>query len=447
MPAHDHPIQNRDLVLFGFQPWETQTGSNLIDMAYELSKYNRVLYINRALDRITIWRQRKNKQLQTRLEDIRKKRNSITKIEEQLWVLNPGTVLESINWIPSAWLHDELNLINNERLAEEINKGIKALGFSQVILINDNDFIRGRYLKELVECEDYIFYLRDYLLGIKYFQRHGYRLEAETIHQSTLVAANTAYLTAYAGKWNAASFDIGQGFRIPPEELVADNWVPPDIRSIEAPIIGYAGYISAKRIDTEIIVTLAKELPECNIVLVGDIDPAFPVAALTRFHNIYFLGVKPFHQLKSYLRHFDVCINPQLVNDITRGNYPRKIDEYLIMRKPVVATRTEAMALFEAHTHLCTTTPEWVSIIREIIDHPDEQGLTGEENKRMLFALRHTWRSSMERLGAAYDIVKKQSDGKEIDKPRKQISFYLRILAIYCLIAYFLFIYIKFMFF
>ena len=97
MPAHDHPIQNRDLILFGFQPWETQTGSNLVDMAYELSRYNRVLYINRALDRITVWRQRKNRQVQNHLQDIRKKRNNIIKIEEQLWVLNPATVLESIN--------------------------------------------------------------------------------------------------------------------------------------------------------------------------------------------------------------------------------------------------------------------------------------------------------------------------------------------------------------
>ncbi|MBE7170907.1 MAG: glycosyltransferase [Williamsia sp.] len=447
MLAH-HPIQNRDLVLFGFQPWEIQTGSNFVDMAYELSKYNRVLYVNRALDRITAWRQRKDPLVQARLQDIRKERNSIVKIQDQLWVLNPATVLESINWIPSAWLHDELNVINNERLAEEINKAIKALGFSHVILINDNDFLRGRYLKDLVKCDDYIFYLRDYLLGIDYFRRHGYRLEAETIHQATLVAANTAYLAAYASQWNPNSFDIGQGFRIPPEEIPppSQETVPADIRIVPPPIIGYAGYISAKRIDTDIIATLAKELPHCSIVLMGSIDPVFPLKTLTRFSNIYFLGVKPFNQIKNYLRCFDVCINPQRVNETTRGNYPRKVDEYLIMGKPVVATRTEAMALFEGYTHLCTTATEWVSVIRKIISQPEVHGSMEEQKRRMLFALKHTWGSSMEKLGGAYYQVKETDQRKE-EKHEKQLSSYLRVLTIYGLIAYLLFIYIKFIFF
>lgn len=450
MSAHDHPIQNRDLVLFGFQPWETQTGCNFVDMAYELSKYNRVLYVNRALDRITIWRQRKNPQLQACLADIRKKRNGITKVQEQLWVFNPSTILESINWLPSAWLHDELNRINNERLAEEINRAIKTLAFSRVILINDNDFIRGRYLKDLVHCEDYIFYLRDYMLGVKYFQRHGYRLEAETIHQSTLVVTNTTYLASYASRWNANSFDIGQGFRIPPEENPADSAhaVPEDMRSIKPPIIGYAGYISTKRLDTELIESLAKEFPDCSLVLVGEIDPAFPVDTCSRYHNIYLLGVKPFNQLKKYIRCFDVCINPQLVNEITRGNYPRKIDEYLIMGKPVVATRTEAMLLFESHTYLCNTEPEWIMRIRNIISHPEKYCSADEENRRMVFALRHTWRRSMEKLGAAFEQVKQNNPQKEADeKAINRLSSYLRTLTIYCLIAYLLFIYIKFMFF
>lgn len=450
MSAHDHPIQNRDLVLFGFQPWETQTGCNFVDMAYELSKYNRVLYVNRALDRSTIWRQRKTPQLQTRLADVRKKRNGIIKVQEQLWVFNPATILESINWLPSAWLHDELNRINNERLAEEINRAIKVLAFSRVILINDNDFIRGRYLKDLVHCEDYIFYLRDYMLGVKYFQRHGYRLEAETIHQATLVATNTAYLASYASRWNHNSFDIGQGFRIPPEENPAgsDLAVPEDLRSIKPPIIGYAGYVSAKRLDTELIASLAKKFSGCSLVLIGEVDPAFPVGTFRGFSNVYILGVKPFNQLKKYIRCFDICINPQLVNEITRGNYPRKIDEYLIMGKPVVATRTEAMALFKSHTHLCATEPEWIMRISDIINHPEKYYSTEEENRRMVFALRHTWRHSMEKLGAALEQVKQNSPEKETgEKGINRLSSQLRTLTIYCLIAYLLFIYIKFMFF
>ena len=55
----------------------------------------------------------------------------------------------------------------------------------------------------------------------------------------------------------------------------------------------------------------------------------------------------------------DVCINPQKVNPITDGNYPLKIDEYLAMGKPVVATRTHTMEdVFASHTHLASSIEE-----------------------------------------------------------------------------------------
>jgi hypothetical protein len=35
------------------------------------------------------------------------------------------------------------------------------------------------------------------------------------------------------------------------------------------------------------------------------------------------------------------------LNETTKGNYPRKIDEYLAMGKPVVATKTIAMDILK----------------------------------------------------------------------------------------------------
>ncbi len=49
-------------------------------------------------------------------------------------------------------------------------------------------------------------------------------------------------------------------------------------------------------------------------------------------------------ELPGYIQHFDVCINPQKLNPITIGNYPLKVDEYLAMGKPVVATRVTGTA-------------------------------------------------------------------------------------------------------
>ena len=43
-------IKNRDIVLFSFQPWNSGIAFNFKDMAFELARYNRVLFIDRARD-------------------------------------------------------------------------------------------------------------------------------------------------------------------------------------------------------------------------------------------------------------------------------------------------------------------------------------------------------------------------------------------------------------
>ena len=45
--------------MFSFQSWDTEIGSNFKDMAIELAKNNRVLFVNRALDRSSL-RKHKN---------------------------------------------------------------------------------------------------------------------------------------------------------------------------------------------------------------------------------------------------------------------------------------------------------------------------------------------------------------------------------------------------
>src|ERR1700709_1361031 len=204
-------ISNRDIVMFSFQSWDTEIGSNFKDMAIELARKNRVLFVNRALDRSSLRKNKNDSITKTRLASIKTGKREIEQVLPSLWVQNPRVIVESINAIPFAGIHDWLNKINGKRLAKEINKVIHQLGFSNAILINDNDFIRGFYLKEMVDCSEYVFYIRDYMLGVDFFKRHGPRLEKGTMQKADVVVANSVYLADYAKKNNANSFYIGQG--------------------------------------------------------------------------------------------------------------------------------------------------------------------------------------------------------------------------------------------
>jgi teichuronic acid biosynthesis glycosyltransferase TuaH len=393
----ENRIINRDIVLFSLQPWDEEIGSNFKDIALELSRSNRVLYINRALDRISAITKRKEKKVRSRLNSIWKGKDELTEVHPNLWVHNPRTVVESINWLPPGGAYNFLSLLNSKRLAKEINKVIRRLNFKDIILINDNDFFRGVHLKELVDCSAYIFYVRDYLTYQPWFRRHGERMEQKMMQVADIVVANSSYLANYSRKFNPRSFDIGQGCDVQ-SYLVESPSIPPDMKKIHSPIIGYTGAISGTRLDEKVIEHIAQELPECNIVLVGPIMDGFDADSLKRFKNIYFLGRKDPAEIPAYVYQFDICMNPQQVNQLTIGNYPRKADEYLAMGKPMVATRTDAMEMFSDYVFLCDSKEEYVEHIREILNNPElRNGKIRRE--RQQFALTHTWENSVGKLG------------------------------------------------
>ncbi|HLY70005.1 MAG TPA: glycosyltransferase [Puia sp.] len=389
-------IKNKDIVLFSFQPWESGIGFNFKEMAFELAKYNRVLFVNRAPDRNSLLR-KKNESNQL------KKKTELTQIEENLWLYNPDIVMESINWISIDAVYDILNKINNRRLAGAIKRVIKKLSFKDFIFINDNDFYRGLYQKEYLECSHYIFYIRDFLTIQPYFRKHGTRLEEKIIKKADLVVANSAYLANYAAQWNEMTFDIEQGCDL--KNYLSTNYpMPDDIATINRPIIGYCGAVTSMRLDISVIEHIAISFPEYSIVFVGPVDKTFEKSKLNNYNNIHFTGLKKLEEIPAYISHFNICMNPQMINPLTVGNYPRKIDEYLVMGKPVVATATLAMEMFRDYVFLCKTKEDYVTQINLILSN--EQFLSDHEKERRInFALTHSWENSIGMLGDAYHQV------------------------------------------
>jgi glycosyltransferase involved in cell wall biosynthesis len=394
-------IKDRDIVLFSSQPWNSEIAFNFKDMAFELARYNRVLFIDRARDRHSTLK----RPFSSDTEDT-KNGEAPTLIRDNFWILHPKSTMESGNWSPVYKLFDYFNRINNKRLATEIKKAIRDLKFNDCLLINDNDFFRGLYQKSLLPVRDYIFYLRDALTSQPYFRRYGPRCEMEMIQRADLVAANSAWLAEYAGQWNPNSVDIGQGCNL---ELFIKTGLsePPDMKQVPRPIAGYCGALSSLRLDEELLIYIARSLPKVSLVLVGPADNRFAGSQLTRRPNVYFLGLKPPDQTAAYIHQFNVCINPQLVNPLTIGNYPRKIDEYLASGKPVVATATAAMEMFRDFTELCRSKEDFVLAIRKLISEPDKGGGKSAAQRRD-FALTHSWENSMGVLGDAFHFTDKK---------------------------------------
>ncbi len=397
-------IKGRDIVVVGQQPWDVSIGSNCKNIAIEWSKYNRVLYVNAPLDRKTLYQSKEDPKIQTRLAVIKGAKDGLIQIQDNLWNLYPDTMIESINWIPLQGLFEWLNKRNNRLFAQSIQVAIQKLGFKDIILFNDNDMFRSFHLKDMLHPLTSIYYSRDFMLAVDYWKKHGEKLEPELIAKSDICVANSTYLAQYCEQYNPQSFYVGQGCELDLFMQTEGLAKPSDMLAIPSPIIGYVGALQSIRLDIEVLMHISASKPEWNLVLVGPEDDVFKSSPLHQCKNVFFIGSKDPSELPQYIHAFDVCINPQIVNQVTIGNYPRKIDEYLAVGKPVVATKTEAMRIFMEHCYLADDQHSYVDCITKAL----ESNSTELANQRRAFAAGHTWENSVALIDQA--ILNKEKE-------------------------------------
>ena len=385
-------IAGSDIVIIGQQPWDTEIGSNCKDMALEMSKRNRILYVNSPLDRITRLRHKYDDKVKKRVAVLQGKESGLVKINDNLWNLYPDCMLESINWINIDFIFDALNKRNNRLFAAAIKRALHELKFQNHILFNDSEMFKGFYLKDFLNPSLSIYYSRDYMLAVDYWKKHGERLEPLLISKNDICMANSTYLTDYCKKYNSNSFNIGQGCDLEMFQNINDT--PADLKILIKPVIGYVGALQSIRLDIELIAGIASKRPEWTIVLVGPEDDTFKNSILHQLPNVLFTGLKALKELPACIQAFDVCINPQLINEVTIGNYPRKIDEYLAVGKPVVATKTRAMDIFKDYVYLANNVEEYVEFIAKALD--EKTPLLESNRKR--FAQLHTWENCVQEI-------------------------------------------------
>lgn len=103
-------------------------------------------------------------------------------------------------------------------------------------------------------------------------------------------------------------------------------------------VIGHTGTIDS-RIDIDLVIEVARLLPQSIFVFVGPINEDVP--GIQRLHaepNIKLTGPVHYHELPAVMEGFDVCIVPRKIGDFTNSQNPLKLWEYFASGLPVVST-------------------------------------------------------------------------------------------------------------
>lgn len=148
------------------------------------------------------------------------------------------------------------------------------------------------------------------------------------------------------------------------------------------PIIGYSGAI-APWVDWELLKVAIQENPGINFVFLGALFQLnkFPL----KFKNAFYLGLKSYHELPSYLHRFDLGLIPFLQTDMTKGCNPIKLYEYYAAGIRVLGTPLpELLTIPKINLE---SKPQLFSLrLRHLLEENDS-----DKAERMAYALANDW--------------------------------------------------------
>ncbi len=391
-------IKGKDIIVVGIQAWDIEIGSNCKNIALEFAKNNRVLYVNPPMVRSTMTNDKHKESIQKRIKIKNGLEPDLVELEPNLWNLYPKSLVESINWIGMHAIFKILNKRNARLYTNNIKSAVERLDFKNVILFNDSSMFLGLHLRKFLQPDVYVYYMRDYLVKVPYWQKHGERLEPEVVKDADVLTTNSEFFSEFGLQYNPHSYMVGQGCDVSHFSDEDDAIkIPEEFKEIPKPVIGYVGSLTTLRLDIELLEYMANERKDWSIVLVGPEDEDFKNSNLHNLPNVYFLGRKNESELPNYVKGFDVAMNPQLSNNLTIGNYPRKIDEYLAMGKPIIATQTKAMQMFKECVYLGASKEEYITLTQKALDENSPE----LEKKRINFAKSHTWTNNVSAIYGA----------------------------------------------
>ncbi|GAF74390.1 unnamed protein product, partial [marine sediment metagenome] len=139
----------------------------------------------------------------------------------------------------------------------------------------------------------------------------------------------------------------------------------------KCPTLGYIGGIH-RHVDVGLLKNIAKRNRDWKIILVGPMQ--INEDTFKGFDNVELKGKKELAELPAYISGFDICLIPYVLNEYTKTVYPTKLNEYLMMGKPVVSTSIPEVDRFnEEHAgviEVAKTEDEFIRKIEKSLKEP-----------------------------------------------------------------------------
>ena len=279
---------------------------------------------------------------------------------------------------------------NRTLLLRSLRRWMAATGFNRPITWTFLPTPLARDLVTRLDSELTIYYCIDDLASSSPEARRIASSEEQLFREADLVFVTSEQLRQRAARFSSRVHLFPFGVSLEGFERVRESHEAPpaDVASIRGPIVGYVGGLH-QWVDCDLLCEVAQRMPEASIVLVG--PEQADMSALRKFSNVHLLGKKAHADVPRYVKTFDVGLVPYRLSEYTANVYPTKLNEYLAMGTPVVATDLAEIRRFNGDhgeiVSVAASPEEYVAAIRRAL----HSSSGAERERRIAVARTNSW--------------------------------------------------------
>jgi len=334
---------------------------------------------------------------------------------ENLYIYSP-LVLPFPYWRVARW-------INSYLLTRSLNRWIKALDFYDFVLWTFLPTPIVLDLAKKIPHKSFIYYCTDNFAATSSSAKKITRYEEKISKIADVVFVMSRNMAQKFSAFNEQVICIPMGVDI--DRFLDTGAIiqkPLEIENIKTKIVGYVGGVR-NSIDQGLVAFLADQLSDVTFVFVGPAQT--DIMRLGKFRNIVFTGQKSHNELARYIKYFDACIIPYKKDDYTDNISPAKLNEYLLMGKPVISTRLEEISSFNKENggilYIADNYQRFLNSIKEAIKNDNE----ALKDKRVEIARNNSWDKKIETMSEVIETSIKDKETK------KDLNWQKRLLGMY----------------
>ena len=387
--------------------WDSPYSSTALSLAKEIAKDRPVFYIDNPFTLKDYISKKDEPAIRVRRDTFLTGRNQFRKIEnfpeDFTWVVSP--LVLPINWLPKGKIYHYWKKRNNEKILLLIGELLQTFDLKEYILINVFNPFLGFDFPDSIRPKKQVYYCVDVIAESKYIQKHGPQLEQLMIRHSDLTLTTSTFLKEYAEAIAPGRTELipnGVDFPLFNQTVEKELPLPIELKKEKREIILYTGAIGL-RLDYELLKKIAETFSEKLLVLVGPKMETYEEVGLEKLPNVRFIGIQPLEAIPTFLRAAKWAIIPFKVNELTRGIYPLKINEYLAAGKRVISTDfSPDIRSFSKVIQIAQTHYEFLNFLKEDSRQDTQEAV----NQRVSIAKSNSWEKRTQKILSLIDSKK-----------------------------------------